>query len=214
MLRENRWDVVILAGIIVIAFLLRGLFLGQIPPGIHPDAAVNALDAWDAYISNDHKAFYTSNFGREGLFINLISYSFQMLGPTLIAYKLPSVLIGIFSVFGMYFLGNNINRQRRLGLISAFLLAISFWMIVFDRTGLRATVSVACVIWTSTFFLLALRQKKWYWYALTGLLLGLGLHTYISFRLMPVVLVLGFLYHAWLQRKVTGLPLSATWKEH
>ncbi len=212
--RESRNNIIIFAAILIVAVLLRGLLLGQIPPGIHPDAAANALDAWRAYTTHHHQVFYTANFGREGLLINIISYSFQIFGPTLIAYKLPSVLVGIFSVVGMYFLGKNIHRQRRLGLISAFLLAISFWMIVFERTGLRATVSVACVIWTSTFFLLALRQEKWHWYTLTGIFLGLGLNTYISFRLMPVVLLLGFLYHAWLQRKVTGLPMSATWKKH
>jgi len=193
--------------------LLRGLYLEQIPPGIHPDAAANALDAWRAFTTH-HQVFYEANFGREGLFINLVSYSFQLFGPTIVAYKLPGVLIGLFSVLGMYVLGTLVGRRRTFGLFAAFFMAISFWLILFERTGLRATVSVSCVIWTSAFFLLALRQRRWYWYALTGLFLGLGLNTYISFRLMPFVLLIGFLYHAWLQRKVAQVPMRVTWRNH
>jgi len=114
----------------------------------------------------------------------------------------------------MYVLGTVIGRRRLLGLFAAFFMAISFWMILFERTGLRTTVSVSCVIWTSVFFLLALRQRRWYWYALTGLFLGLGLNTYISFRLMPFILLVGFLYHAWLQRKVAQIPMRVTWRNN
>lgn len=214
MTRITKKHAALLVAIFIVAILLRGLYLGQIPPGIHPDAAANALDAWRAFTTHNHQVFYEANFGREGLFINLVSYSFQFFGPTIVAYKLPGVLIGLFSVLGMYVLGTLVGRRRTLGLFAAFFMAISFWMILFERTGLRAAVSVSFVIWTSAFFLLALRQRRWYWYALTGLLLGLGLNTYISFRLMPFILLVGFLHHAWLQRKVPRVSLRATLHNH
>ncbi len=214
MARITKHHVALLVAIFVVAILLRGLYLGQIPPGIHPDAAANALDAWRAFTTHHHQVFYEANFGREGLFINLVSYSFQLFGPTIVAYKLPGVLIGLISVLGMYVLGTLVGRRRTVGLFAAFFMAISFWMILFERTGLRAIVSVSCVIWTSAFFLLALRHRRWYWYALTGLFLGLGLNTYISFRLMPLILLIGFLYHTWLQRKIARVPLRVTWRNH
>ncbi len=211
---KNIKRIVLVFVILMVAVLLRVLYLGQIPPGIHPDAAANAIDAWHALTTHHHQIFYEANFGREGLFINLVSYSFRLFGPTLMAYKLPGVLIGVFSVLGMYALGTVVGRRRSLGLFAAFFMATSFWMILFERTGLRATVSVACVIWTSVFFLLALQQRRWYWYILTGLFLGLGLNTYTSFRLMPFILLAGFFYHTWLQRKIGKAPMRATWRNH
>jgi 4-amino-4-deoxy-L-arabinose transferase-like glycosyltransferase len=212
--KTTKRNAVLVVVVLIVAILLRGLYLGQIPPGIHPDAAANALDAWRVFTTHHHQVFYEANFGREGLFINLVSYSFQLFGPTIVAYKLPGILIGLFSVLGMYVLGTITGRRRSLGLFAAFFMAISFWMILFERTGLRATVSVSCVIWTSAFFLLALRQRRWYWYTLTGLFLGLGLNTYISFRLMPVILLVGFLYHVWLQRKIAQVPMPVTLHNH
>lgn len=212
--KNTKLYITLLAIVFVIAILLRVLYLEKIPPGIHPDAAINALDAWRAFTTHHYQIFYEANFGREGLFINLVSFFFGLFGPTLVAYKLPGVLVGIISVLGMYIFGIAVGRRRLVGLFAAFFMAISMWMILFERTGLRATVSVACVIWTSTFFILALRHRRWYWYAMTGLFLGLGLHTYISFRLMPLMLFAAFFYYAWLRRRVAQVPLRITWRNH
>ncbi|MBI5037864.1 MAG: glycosyltransferase family 39 protein [Candidatus Kerfeldbacteria bacterium] len=193
--------------ILGVAALFRFSFLSSIPPGIHPDAAANGIDAWDALVHNNRQVFYEGNSGREGLFINFISYSFDWFGPSLVAYKLPGCLIGLLSVLGMYFLGKEITQKQYGGLIASFLMATSFWMVIFDRTGFRATLSVCSVIWVSFFLLRAFRTTQWHDYALAGIFLGVGLHSYTSFRFMPLVVVAAYGYALWAWRKLK----NASW---
>lgn len=195
------------AGIIGIAAVFRLGWLTSIPPGIHPDAAANGLDAWQAATTHHHQVFYEGNFGREGLFINILSYVFQIFGPSAFALKAPGALIGLVSVLGVFFLAREVTRKTETALLASLLMAISFWMTVFDRMGLRAVLSVDCVIWTSLFFLRALRRNTWLDYALAGLFLGIGMHTYIAFRMMPVALFVGWLVSAGFARRSDHLTL-------
>lgn len=203
--RENKFKIALIAVLLIAAFF-RLFLLTSIPPGIHPDAATNAVDAYHAWRDNDRKVFFENNYGREGLFINIISYFFQFLGPSYFVYKLPGAIIGILSVLGMYFLAKEAAGKKLAGIFASFFSAVSFWIIIFDRTGFRATLSLLAVIWTAYFFLKALRGNKWHNYALSGLFLGIGLNTYITFRLMPFVLVFGIIYKLILERKIRRLP--------
>ncbi len=198
---ENKFKIALIAVLLVAAFF-RFFLLTSIPPGIHPDAATNAVDAYHAWRDSDRKVFFENNYGREGLFINIISYFFQFFGPGYFVYKLPGAIIGILSVLGMYFLAKEAARKKLAGIFAAFFAAVSFWIIIFDRTGFRAALSLLAVIWTAYFFLKALRKNKWRDYALAGLFLGIGLNTYITFRLMPFVLVFGIIYKLILERKI------------
>ena len=205
---EKHKVVVLLLLILCVATFFRFAFLTTIPPGIHPDAAANALDAWNAYLNHHRPVFYPGNNGREAMFINFISYSFQLFGTGFLAYKLPGCVIGVLSVLGMFFFGWEVTRKKYVGLLASFFMSISFWMILFERTGLRAVFSVFCVTWTSYFFLKSLRTNKWYDYALAGIFLGLGLNSYISFRMLPFVVVLGFVYKIFLNRKINLAPIG------
>jgi len=176
-------------------------------------SAANALDAWNASAGH-HQVFYENNNGREGLFINLIAYSFKFFGPSFAAYKLPGCLIGVLSVLGIFFLASEVSRKKYVGLLSSFLMAISFWMVLFDRMGLRAVLSVMCVTWVSYFFLKALRTNKWHDYALAGIFLGIGLNSYIAFRLLPIAIVAGVIYKIVLSRRVRGTSVLATICSH
>jgi 4-amino-4-deoxy-L-arabinose transferase-like glycosyltransferase len=204
--------VVLLLIILSIATAFRFAFLTSIPPGIHPDAAANALDAWTSYQNHDRPVFYPGNNGREGMFINFISYSFQLFGPGFVAYKLPGCIIGVLSVLGMFFLGWEVSRKKYVGLLASFSMAISFWMVVFERIGFRAVFSVFCVTWISYFFLKSLRTNKWYDYSLAGIFLGLGLNSYISFRMLPFAVIAGLIYKIFLSRKIDFVPIGkAVW---
>lgn len=202
---ENKFKIALIAVLLIAAFF-RFFLLTSIPPGIHPDAATNAVDAYHAWRDNDRKVFFENNYGREGLFINIVSYFFQFFGPSYFVYKLPGAIIGILSILGMYFLAKEAARKKLAGIFASFFAAVSFWIIIFDRTGFRATLSLLAVIWTAYFFIKALRGNRWYDYALSGLFLGIGLNTYITFRLMPFVLVFGIIYKLILERKLSKLP--------
>ncbi|MCD6086119.1 4-amino-4-deoxy-L-arabinose transferase, partial [bacterium] len=94
--------------ILIIIFLLASFFrfynLERIPPGLYPDEAANGNDALEALKTGNFKVFYQDNNGREGLFINLISYSIKYLGLKPVSIRIISAIIGSLTIFGIYLL--------------------------------------------------------------------------------------------------------------
>jgi 4-amino-4-deoxy-L-arabinose transferase-like glycosyltransferase len=181
---------IILAALIVLgALFLRSYKIGVLPPGVYPDEAVNGLDAVTANASHNWQWFYTNNNGREGLFINLIALGFGVFGISVAALKMWSVIFGTLTVLGMILLGEELLASRRAGLIAGFLTATSFWAINFSRIGFRAIMLPFVLVFTIFFLIRGIQKKKIIDYVLAGMFFGLGLHTYIAFRIAPIILV-------------------------
>lgn len=169
---------------------LRFYAIDDIPAGLYPDEAMNGVDALMAWKSGDFKLFYPDNFGREGLYINLQALAIGLFGPTMLALKFPSILAGILAIFGTGLLAWELFRSRYAALIAAFLSATSYWAINFSRIGFRAMLAPMLLSFSFFFLLRGLRNGKFLPFALSGLLFGLGLHTYVAFRLAPLILIL------------------------
>jgi 4-amino-4-deoxy-L-arabinose transferase-like glycosyltransferase len=178
----------ILAAIIILGIFLRVSHIESTPPGVYPDEAVNGLDAINA-MHGQWQWFYPANNGREGLFMNLIAICFKFFGISVFALKLPSIIFGALAIWGVYLLGAELFRNRTVGLIGAFLIAVSFWGINFSRIGFRAIMVPAILAFSFYFLFRGMRTRKWYDFALGGLVFGLGLHTYIAFRIAPLILI-------------------------
>jgi len=175
--------------IVFLAFFVRIYDIESFPPGIYPDEAVNGMDAVNANESHNWKAFYENNNGREGLFINLIALGFGLFGVSIITLKIWSILFGTFTVLGMIFLGEKLFKSRRAGITAGFLTATSFWAINFSRIGFRAIMLPFVLVWSFFFLIRGIQNKKISDYIFAGIFFGLGLHTYISFRIAPLILI-------------------------
>lgn len=185
-----RW----LTGIALILILLGAFFvrfyrIENIPAGIYPDEAANGVDALHALETKNFELFYQTNYGREGLFINLQALSIALFGNTITALKLWSILFGTFSVLGIYLLGAELFRRRAPGLLAAFMLATSYWAINFSRIGFRAIMTTFLLSFAFYFFFRGLRTRRRRDFLFAGLIFGLGLHTYVAFRLAPLILI-------------------------
>lgn len=180
----------LLAGILLLALFLRGYHIENIPAGLYPDEATNATDAIRAIETGDYKLFYPNNYGREGLFINLQALALQAFGMSVTALKFWSIAFGTLTVLGMYLLGKELFRRRAAGLAAAFMTATAFWTINFSRIGFRAIMMPFLLSFTFFFFFRGLRTRRYLDFVWSGLFLGLGIHTYIAFRLTPLIFVL------------------------
>jgi hypothetical protein len=179
-----------IGAIVLAALFLRVYKIDSIPAGIYPDESVNGTDALLANETGDYKLFYTNNNGREGLFINLISVSTRIFGNTIFGLKFWSMLLGTLTVLGIYLLVKELFRSHRSGLIAAFLMAFSFWAINFSRISFRAICIPFILTFSFYFVFRGLRTKRYLDFILAGLIFGLGLHTYIAFRVAPLILVI------------------------
>lgn len=180
--------IVLLVLILAAGLLIRIVNISHTPPGVYPDEAVNGLDALNALTHGKWQWFYEANNGREGLFMNLIALCFKFLGVSVLSLKLPSIIFGTLTILGTYLLGKELFN-RRVGLISSFLVATAFWAINFSRISFRANTLPTILVFSFYFLWKGLRTRKWLDFALGGLIFGLGLHTYIAFRIAPAILV-------------------------
>ena len=186
----------ILLLIIIIASLLRLANISNTPPGLYPDEAMNGNNAVEALETGDFKVFYPENNGREGMFANIQAASIAVFGNEPLSLRIPSALFGILTVLGIYFLTKELFEQnRKIALLAAFLVATSFWHINFSRIGFRAIMAPFFLVWSSYYLFFALRKLKegkkllaiLILPAVGGLLFGMGFHSYIAYRVMPLI---------------------------
>lgn len=180
---------ILAAAIIALGFLARAYHLSSLPPGVYPDEAVNGTDALNALETGHFRWFYPNNYGREGLFMNLIALGFKFFGANIITLKMWSVFFSTLTILGMILLAREFWNTWRAGLIAGFLYATSYWAINFSRISFRANMLPFVLVFSFYFLFRALRTGKYYDYILAGAFFGLGVHTYIAFRVAPAILV-------------------------
>ncbi len=179
-----------LAFFLLLALFLRSYDIANIPSGLYPDEAVNAADAMYANETGNYLLFYENNYGREGLFINLQALALKVFGPTVPVLKLWSVIFGTLTVLGLYLLASELFKRRAAGLVAAFITATSFWAINFSRIGFRAIMTSFLLSFSFFFFFRGLRTQRFRDFLWSGLFFGFGLHTYVAFRLAPLILII------------------------
>lgn len=206
----------ILLIIIIIASFLRLYNIKEIPPGFYPDEAIYANNGVEAWETGDFKVFYTENNGREGLWPNIIGFFIINFGHEPWVSRSIAAIFGILTVWGVYFLTKELFQNKNIALFSTFLMATSFWHILFSRIGFRAIMAPAFLVWSIYFLLASLRNIKengslnfptlrselrlYVGAIFSGIFLGLGFHTYIAFRAMPALIIIIWLLY-WIKNK-------------
>lgn len=191
---EKYLKIIILSAILLIAGFFRFYQLADVPPGLYPDVAINGNDALAANYAGDYKVFYPENNGREGIFINLIAYSFKIFGPSIWAIKFVAVLFGFLTILGLYLFANELFKNWQIAALSSFLMSISFWHVNFSRIGFRAIMVPFVLIFLMYFLLKAFRTRHFFWFGLAGIFFALGFYTYISYRVVPLIVAVFIIY--------------------
>lgn len=180
----------VLVALLATAFFLRFWNIENIPAGLYPDEAMNGVDAIRANATGEYRLFYPDNNGREGLFINLQAFAILLFGANITALKLFSAIFGTLTVLGTYLLAKELWHKRGVALFSAFLVTFSYWAINFSRIGFRAIMVPFILSFSFYLFFRGLRTKSLLSFFASGLIFGLGFHTYIAFRVAPLILII------------------------
>lgn len=186
---KNKKEVIVFIVIMLTACFFRLYQLDKYPPGLYPDIAMNGNNAIRANDTGQYQVFYPENNGREGLFINLQALSIRMFGKTIWSLKFVAAATGILTVAGLYLLVRMLLNWQ-IAAISSFLMAVSFWHVLFSRLGFRAIMAPMLLTWGIYFFWRGLVRGRIGDFLVSGIIWGLGFYTYIAFRVMPLVLVM------------------------
>ncbi|MCW5851168.1 MAG: hypothetical protein KIT87_13920 [Anaerolineae bacterium] len=198
-----------LIALTLLGLALRLYRLGDVPAGMHPDEAHYALDAV-AIMGGWRPVFLPANNGREPLFVYLMAWLFNWLGPTVWTARFAGAVVGTLMVPVQYLFVRRLPlpRPTQTALISAFLIAVTFWPVSQSHQALRAGLlpaEAALVFWAwwETLRETPTGTARWRaptYAALTGILLAMALWTHLSARLLPGVMVGFAIWVAWRRR--------------
>jgi hypothetical protein len=184
------WQAVAFLAVLLVAIFFRYYQLDHIPAEMTSDHAEKLLDVNDV-LNGLHPIFFVRNTGREAVqfyFTALLIRLFDLPVGHL-ALKIGTGLFGVMAIPFTYLLAKELYDDE-VGLLAAALLAISQWHVAITRVGLRFPFTAAFAAPTLYFLIRGFKYNRRNDWLLSGLFLGIGLHTYTSLRVVPLLLAL------------------------
>src|SRR5215212_5213293 len=200
---RTRWlEAVAFLLILALAIFLRTYRLDAIPPGIYVDETNGGLDALYILEGRDVSPFGTGWYGTPNGYLYYMAGIFKLLGANWMSLKLVSLLPAILTVPAVYLLGR-LMFGPLAGLSAMLLMAVSRWHLSMSRWGWNETAPPLFQVLAIFFLIRGLRDRRALDYALSGLLTGLSIYTYLSARLAAATLLLYILY--WIFSDPSGI---------
>ena len=181
--------------ILLIAAFFRFYRLDTVPAEPFSDHAEKMLDVYDI-TQGETRIFFPRNTGREAIqfyWTVLVAAIFQT-GLTFQSLKIGTALLGFITLPFIYLLGKEI-ANRRAGLLAMLFAGIAYWPNVISRVGLRFPLYPLFVAPTFYFLLRGIRTRDRNDFIFSGIFLGLGLHGYTPFRIVPLLALITILLY-------------------
>ncbi len=182
-------------GVFLITAFYRLYMLEQVPPEMFSDHAEKLIDVTNV-LRGENYIFFPRNTGREAFQMYLTAAMARIFGTGLsfTSLKLGTCLVSLFSLPFYYLLGKEI-KNKEVGLLAMFFAGIAYWPNVIARVALRFALYPAFVAPTLFFLVRGLKKKRWNDFLFAGLALGIGLHGYSPFRIVPFAVILVLLIY-------------------
>lgn len=190
--RKILWNALVLV-VFGLSIFYRLYKIDVLPVEPFSDHAEKILDVYDIS-QGDYKIFFPRNTGREAFqmyWTYLIAKTFGT-GLSFLSLKLGTVLLGIFTLPYVYLLGKEFGNQRA-GLFALFLFGVAYWPNIISRIGLRFPLYPLFAAPTLLYLIRGLRTRSRNDFLLSGFFLGLGLHGYSPFRIVPLLVLAAIL---------------------
>ena len=187
-------------GILLFAFMIRIIGLGEVPAGVNQDEAMGAMDAWalsqygtDRYGMQFPVHFTAWEYGQMSVLLSYCMIPFiKLFGFSAFAIRLPMVLISVMGVALMYLVSKKFFSVNMSLTVMAFA-AINPWQFMQSRWSLDCNL-FPHVFLLAFYLLLCSFEKRRYLY-LSMVFFGLTFYCYgIAIYTVPVFL---FVYAAW-----------------
>jgi len=209
-------QVLLILSVVVAAFLLRFYQLESLPQDLHGDMASHGLEARSLLEGQQALLFSTRFYQIPTMAFVPAALSMAAFGNNLFGLNMTSVIGGTLTVLGLYLLVRQLMEGaagRRVALLSAALLAVSYVHIHFSRIAQYMDpwpLALFCLY----LFVRGLRRGERLSFAGSGVLLAICFQMYYAGRIMPLVLaafvlVLRLARHDMARGHAAGLALCA-----
>lgn len=196
----------LVALLILIFFLSLGLrffHLATMPPALNWDEVSHGYNAYSILKTGRDEwgqLFPLANFRAYGdypLPVNLYLTipSIALFGLNELGIRAPHAFLGSLTVLACFFLVSGLGFSTGMGLLAAFLVAVSPWLLFPSRFVVQSNVSLFFI--TTGLALFFHRQKKPLFLPLSAIALGISAYSYHNARIFVPLLVVALL---WLYR--------------
>src|SRR3990167_9392805 len=196
-------NVLILAGIVILASLLRFYDIHKLPNGLHWDEQDSGYQAYSLlktgkdYFGNSLPLFpHSFADWRTPVFVYSAIPFVKLLGLTPLSVRLPSAISGVLSVILIYYFANLLFDawDLRIGLLASLTLALSPWHVLYGRQSVECNIMLPYLLLSLITFYKGLKNPRWL--VLSGLFFGLTSATYSPAKFFaPVLLIALFIIH-------------------
>lgn len=208
-LKLDPWQLTVLAAFGLAAFF-RLYRLADVPPEMFSDHAEKLIDV-TTVLRGEYPVYFIRNTGREAIQMYLTAAVAQLFntGISFLSLKLGTVLVGLLTLPYIYLLGKE-TANRRVGLYAMLLAGVAYWPNVISRVALRFALYPGFAAPALYYLIRGLRTGRRNDFLYAGLFLGIGLHGYSPFRVVPVLFaVILFVY--WIHRPGLQRLQTALW---
>ena len=212
-IRANRWEILAVAGLLLVGALLRGISLDTIPPNIGGDEGSQGLEGIDFMTGAKANMFDTGWLGVPSLSFLWHALWYKLLGVSVTTLRLPWMFVGTMTLLVFYLLVRRLFGMR-LALISTFFLTMYNYHIHYSRLGSNQVADGLFMALVLYFLTRGLSTRRPLDFALAGVTLGSSIYFYAGARLTFVVvaaylIVLGLLNDRRLQGSTGNLAILA-----
>jgi hypothetical protein len=195
----------VIVGLVWLAFWLRLDRLDQLPPGLSNDEAVNTVDAFHFSQSGNFPLYEDPN-RPEPLYRIILGLTTTLFGATVWAFRFTSVIIGTLTIPAIYQTTCECLRDlspgipRLAGITAAASLTVALGHITQSRIIERGTLQLPFMLFFASFLLRGLRTARTSpalgsgvrevlrnskYFILSGLCLGICCYTYTAALVIP-----------------------------
>ncbi|MDD2822957.1 MAG: glycosyltransferase family 39 protein [Candidatus Daviesbacteria bacterium] len=187
--------------IFILGLFLRLVNIQDVPPGFNADEAALGYNAYSVLNTGKDEwgeafplTFKSFSDYKPGLYVYLDIPFVWLLGLNELAVRLPSIILGSFSVILIYFLSKQFFKNELIALSSAFLLAISPWHLHFSRGAWETNIATFFMLLGIFAFIKGVEKQKWLY--ISALSMAFAMYSYQSQRLIiPVMAVFLILFY-------------------
>lgn len=192
----SRWslariEAVALAIILVAGVLLRFVDLATVPPGVQGDEAAIAIEGQRIRADGWIGPYSPIAAGTPTGALYAVALAQVVFGDSILTVRLVSAFFGSLTILALFFVVRR-SFGAMAGGLSAGFLAVMGWHIHYSRLGFPNILWPFFVVAGVGALVEAVRDNDRRWWALSGLIFGLGVYTYNS-HVIVLVLTGGYL---------------------
>jgi len=186
----------LIAFIIFLAIFFRLYKVTLIPPSLNWDEASIGYNAYSVLKTGKDEwgrflPLHFESYGEYKLPMQIYASipAIFIFGLNPFGVRVTPVFYGVLTVLFFYFFVKELFKDKRIALISIFLLAISPWHIILTRASFESSFSLLWVVLGGWMFLRGINTKKGKLFVLSSVFFALSVYTYNAARVFSPIFI-------------------------